>query len=132
MLFIKLYATALIIFLIIDMLWLGLIAKKRYQNQLGPLLKRDVNWLAAIVFYLIFIGGLTFFVLFPAWERQSLLYAFLVGGLFGFITYATYDLTNLATLKNWPWPITLIDLSWGTFLGASTASLSYLITLLTS
>lgn len=125
--FLKLYGVSFIIFFAIDLLWLGIIAKKLYQNQIGHLLKTDVNWVAAIIFYLLFIGGLVIFVLLPAVEKGSIFQALYMGALFGLLTYATYDLTNLATLKDWPLQITLIDLAWGTFLGASTSTISYFI-----
>jgi uncharacterized membrane protein len=125
--FLKLFIIAFIVFFIIDMLWLGLIARNIYQDQIGHLLKKDVNWYAAIIFYLLFIAGLVVFVIQPAVAAQSLGRVVLLGAFFGLITYATYDLTNLATLKDWPIQITLIDLTWGTFLGASTSTLVYLI-----
>jgi len=124
--FIKLYIIAFVFFFAIDLLWLGIVAKDIYQRYIGHLLKPDVNWVAAILFYLLFIGGLVFFVLMPAVETGSWIKALYLGALFGFITYATYDLTNLATLKDWPIQITIIDLIWGTFLGASVSTLSYL------
>ncbi|MDO9628517.1 MAG: DUF2177 family protein [Acholeplasmataceae bacterium] len=126
LLFLKLYVISFVIFFAIDLLWLGIIAKNVYQRYIGELLKPDVNWVAAILFYLLFIGGLVIFVLMPAVDAGSWVKALLLGALFGFITYATYDLTNLATLKGWPIQITIIDLIWGTFLGASTSTLSYL------
>ena len=126
LLFLKLYGISFIIFFAIDLFWLGIVAKNIYQRYIGELLKPDVNWVAAIVFYLLFIAGLVVFVLMPAVEAGSLVKALLLGAFFGFITYATYDLTNLATLKGWPIQITIIDLIWGTFLGASTSTLSYL------
>ncbi len=125
--FFQSYIIAIVIFFIIDMLWLGLIAKNLYQKYIGNLLKTDVNWIAALSFYFLFVGGLVFFVIMPALEKNSASYALLVGGLFGLITYATYDLTNLATMKSWPLEITIIDLAWGTFLGASTSVLSYFL-----
>ena len=127
MTFLKLYGISFIVFFAIDMLLLGIIAKDLYQKQIGHLLKTDVNWVAAIVFYLLFIGGLVYFVLMPNAEAGNLGKVLLAGALFGFITYATYDLTNLATLKDWPIQITIIDLAWGTFLGASTSSVTYLL-----
>ena len=126
LLFLKLYGISFIIFFAIDLLWLGIIAKNIYQRYIGELLRPDVNWVAAILFYLLFIGGLVIFVLMPAVDSGSWIKALLLGAFFGFITYATYDLTNLATLKGWPIQITIIDLIWGTFLGASTSTLSYL------
>ncbi len=125
--FLKLYAVSFIIFFAIDLFWLGIIAKKLYQAEIGHLLKTDVNWIAAVLFYLLFIGGLVVFVLMPAVEAGNIWKAVLLGALFGFITYATYDLTNLATLKDWPLKITIIDLIWGTFLGTSTSTISYLV-----
>ncbi|MFP4286789.1 MAG: DUF2177 family protein [Candidatus Izemoplasmataceae bacterium] len=124
-LFLKIYLIAFIVFFAIDLIWLGIIAKDLYQKTIGHLLKTDVNWVAAIIFYLIFIGGLVFFAIMPAIEKELWTQALLYGLLFGFITYATYDLTNLATLKDWPLKITLIDLAWGSFLGASTSTISY-------
>ncbi|MFA6377908.1 MAG: DUF2177 family protein [Acholeplasmataceae bacterium] len=123
--FFKLYGIAFILFLVIDLIWLGLIAKNLYQNQIGTLLKTNTNWTAAIIFYLLFIGGLVFFAIQPSITSATLWKAMLYGALFGFMTYATYDLTNLATLEGWPIQITIIDLIWGSFLGASVSSLTY-------
>jgi uncharacterized membrane protein len=109
------------------MIWLGVVAKNLYQKELGYLLSDKPNWIAAIIFYLIFITGLVFFVINPAIDRDSLSYALFVGMLFGFITYATYDLTNLATIKDWPIKITLIDLAWGTSLGGAVSSLTFIL-----
>jgi uncharacterized membrane protein len=121
------FLTVLVVFLAIDLVWLGLIAKNLYSKYLGYIMTPNVNWIAAFTFYFIFIVGLMFFVINPAIEKQSFMYALLVGGLFGFITYSTYDLTNLATLKDWPITITVIDLIWGTVLSASVSSVSYWI-----
>lgn len=126
LLFLKLYLIAFVLFFVIDLLWLGIVAKDIYKKYLGHLMSTQVNWVAAMIFYLLFIGGLVFFVIMPAVEAESLGKAILYGALFGFITYATYDLTNLATLKDWPIQITIIDLTWGTFLGTSVSLLSYL------
>ncbi len=125
--FIKLYAIALPVFFFFDMLWLGLIAKDLYRKQIGHLMKESVNWPAAIIFYILFIIGLVFFVINPSVEKNSWTYAVLVGAFFGFITYATYDLTNLAITKDWPLSITIIDLAWGTFLGAIVSVVTYFI-----
>jgi uncharacterized membrane protein len=124
---IKLYFITLPIFFVIDMLWLGIIAKDFYRNQIGFLMADKVNWVAAIIFYLIFIAGLVFFVISPALEKNSLSYAITVGAFFGFVTYATYDLTNLAITKNWPLLVTVVDLAWGTVLGCLVSTLAYLI-----
>lgn len=125
--FLLLFLLGFIVFFVIDMIWLGFIARNLYQKQIGHLLKKDVNWAAAIIFYLLFIAGLVLFVILPATNNGQFTDALFMGALFGLITYATYDLTNLATLKDWPIKITLIDLTWGTFLGASTASITYLL-----
>ncbi len=115
--FFTLYALAVPVFFIIDMIWLGFIARNFYQAKMGYLLG-DVNWVAAVIFYLVFLLGLTFFATYPAVAKSTLLMAVLLGGLFGFFTYATYDLTNLATIKNWPLSLTIVDILWGTVLGA--------------
>lgn len=125
--FIKLFLIALPVFFAIDMVWLGLVAKNFYRDQIGFLMTPNINWVAAIVFYLIFIAGLVLFVISPAMEKGSWIYAILFGALFGFITYATYDLTNLATLKDWPLMVTIVDLVWGAVLAASVSTITYFI-----
>ncbi len=126
--FIKLYLIALSVFFVIDMIWLGLIAKNFYRSQIGSLMKTDVNWIAASIFYLIFIFGLVVFVISPAVEKGSLVHALMYGGLFGFVSYATYDLTNLAVAKDWPLLVTIVDLVWGAVLAASVSGITYAIT----
>ena len=125
--FIKLFLIALPVFFVIDMVWLVLVAKKFYQEQIGFLMKPDINWFAAIIFYLLFITGLVIFVISPAVEKHSWVHAILFGALFGLITYATYDLTNLATLKDWPILVTVVDLIWGSVLASSISLITYLI-----
>ena len=125
--FLKLYAIALPIFLAIDMVWLGLVAKNFYRDQIGFLMKSEVNWAAAVAFYLLFTMGLVLFVIAPAIEKGSLKHALFFGALFGLVTYATYDLSNLATLKDWPLWVTIVDLVWGTVLAASTSTATFLI-----
>ena len=125
--FLKLYAIALPVFFAIDMVWLGLVAKNFYKNQIGFIMKPNINWTAAILFYLLFIVGLVLFVIAPAVEKGSWTQAVLLGALFGLIAYATYDLTNLATLKDWPLLVTIVDLAWGAALGASVSLVTYLI-----
>ena len=125
--FLKLYGLAFLVFFVVDLIWLGLVAKRLYQKEIGQLLKPDVNWVAAMIFYALFIAGLVIFVLMPGVDANSLSKVMLLGAFFGLVTYATYDLTNLATLKDFTLKITLIDLTWGTFLGFSTSTLSYLI-----
>jgi uncharacterized membrane protein len=125
--FIKLYAVALAVFFAADMVWLGLVAKDFYRSQIGFLMKSDVNWTAAFVFYLLFIAGLVVFVITPAIEKGSWVHALLFGALFGLVTYATYDLSNLATLKDWPLLVTVFDLAWGSALAASVSTVTYFI-----
>lgn len=125
--FIKLYAIALPVFFAIDMIWLGVVAKNFYRSQIGTLMKQDVNWAAAIIFYLIFIAGLVVFVIAPSMEKGSWKHAILFGALFGLVCYATYDLTNLAVAKDWPVLVTLVDLAWGAVLAASVSTVSYFI-----
>jgi uncharacterized membrane protein len=125
--FIKIYLIALPVFLLIDMIWLGLVAKGFYARQIGFLMKTNINWTAAIIFYLLFIAGLVFFVITPAIYEHSWRQALLVGAFFGLITYATYDLTNLATIKDWPILVTLVDLLWGAVIAASVSVISYFI-----
>ena len=123
----KLFLIALPIFFVIDMVWLVVVARKFYQQQIGFLMKPDINWVAAIIFYLLFIAGLVIFVISPAVEKHSWVQALLFGALFGLITYATYDLTNLATLQNWPLLVTVVDLIWGTVLASSISLITYVI-----
>lgn len=125
--FIKLYAIALPVFFAFDMLWLGVVAKNFYRGQIGTLMKSDVNWTAAIIFYLIFIAGLVVFVISPAVEKGSWTYALLFGALFGLVCYATYDLTNLAVAKDWPLLVTIVDMVWGAVLAASVSTATYFI-----
>lgn len=125
--FLKLFFIALPVFFVIDMVWLVLVAKNFYQKQIGFLMKPEINWLAAIIFYLLFIAGLVTFVISPAVEKQSWVHALIFGALFGLITYATYDLTNLATLKDWPLIVTIVDLIWGTVLAASISVITYFL-----
>ncbi|MFP4022812.1 MAG: DUF2177 family protein [Candidatus Paceibacterota bacterium] len=125
--FIKLFLIALLVFLAIDITWLGVIAKGMYAEELGSLMKKDVNWVAAFIFYAIFIAGLVFFVISPSVAGASLANALIVGAFFGFVTYSTYDLTNLAVLKDWPLKITVIDIIWGTILASSVSGITYLI-----
>jgi uncharacterized membrane protein len=125
--FIKLYLITLPVFFAIDMAWLILVAKNFYQQQIGYLMKATPNWAAAVIFYLLFIVGLVVFVISPALAKHSLSQAVLLGALFGLISYATYDLTNLATVKDWPLVITVVDLIWGTVLAATVSGLAYFI-----
>ena len=112
------YLLILIVFLVVDLLWLGIIAKNLYQKYLGDFLSDKVNWTAAFIFYFIYVAGISIFAIYPAVNKGSVFNAVLMGALFGIFTYATYDLTNLATLKGWPVPIVFIDILWGAALSA--------------
>lgn len=122
------YLGTTLVFFGIDLVWLGVIAKNLYQKQLGSFLSDQVNWTAAVIFYLLFIVGIFIFAIMPALEKNSWQHALIYGVLFGFFTYATYDLTNLATLKNWPLQIVFIDIIWGMVLTGTVAFCGYHIT----
>ncbi len=125
--YLKLYVLTIPVFFLIDMLWLGVIARSFYQNNLKAFLSPDVNWTAAVVFYLMYIVGILFFATIPGLQAQSGLKALILGAAFGFFTYATYDLTNMATLKNWPLKVVVVDVLWGTLLCTLVAGASYVI-----
>ena len=122
---IRLYLTALISFFALDMIWLGAVARSFYRSQIGFMLNEGVNWPAAVIFYLLFVFGLVYFVIVPGVQRKSLVSVAADGALFGLVTYAAYDLTNLATTKNWPLSVTLVDLAWGAVLGAAVSAITY-------
>jgi uncharacterized membrane protein len=115
------YVLTLVTFLAIDAVWLGLIARGLYKRELGHLLAPNVRWGAAGVFYLLYVAGVLILVVLPN-LNAPVTRAILLGALFGLVAYATYDLTNLATLVRWPVRVTLLDLVWGTFLTAATAA----------
>jgi uncharacterized membrane protein len=119
------YFITLLIFFAIDLVWLGVVAKNFYRQHIGHLMSADVNWAPALLFYAVYIGGIVFFAIKPAFEAGSASRALAYGAFFGFIAYATYDLTNQATMRNWPVLVTVIDLAWGTVLTATVAFLSY-------
>ena len=111
--FLKLYLVSLPIFLLLDAIWLSFVAKGFYAKHIGFLMKGDINFVAAAIFYLLFVAGIVVFVLNPSLKEKSWVMALGLGALFGLISYATYDLTNLATIKNWPLVVTIVDLIWG-------------------
>jgi len=121
------YLITLAVFFLIDMIWLGMVAKGFYRRHLGPMLSPKVNWAAAILFYLLFIFGLLVFVIKPALVSGEPLKALFLGALFGLISYATYDLSNLATLKDWPLVVTIVDLIWGSVLGGAVSFVGVLL-----
>jgi uncharacterized membrane protein len=121
----KLYAVALPVFLVIDLVWLGVVARSFYQTRLGHLMRPNVNWTAALVFYLLFVVGIVVLAVWPAIERQSFMRALLLGALLGLVTYAAYDLTNLAVLEGFPLGVALVDIVWGAVLCASVSAITY-------
>lgn len=125
--YLKTFLISLVVFIIVDLIWLTLIANKLYSRELEGILREKVNILPAVIFYIIFLIALSVFVIVPAINDGSFIKVILLGALFGLVTYGTYDLTNYATMKGFPLKIVLIDLSWGTFLGTITSALTYLI-----
>jgi uncharacterized membrane protein len=125
--YIELYFATLIAFFAIDMVWLVFVARSFYRKYLGFLMTPSPYWLAAIIFYLLFTVGILVFVVVPGLEDNSLKTTLLRAALFGLITYATYDLTNLATVKDWPVIITIVDMSWGTALSVAVSFVSYMV-----
>lgn len=118
---------AFVVFLVIDFVWLIFISRKLYDRELKEIKKEKITWSAAIIFYIIYIVGVTFFVVAPAIDKGNFWYAVYGGALFGLVAYSTYDLTNLATMKGFPIKITIIDLIWGTFVTSAVSVLTYLI-----
>ena len=125
--YIKAYLITLVVFFGIDIIWLGVIAKDLYRNKIGFIMKDNFNMTAAFIFYMVFIIGLMFFVINRAVSLGSWQYALWGGMFFGLVTYATYDMTNLATLKDWPLSLTFIDIIWGSILNGATSLISYFI-----
>ena len=122
---IYLYLICLGTFLVLDFIWLGVIARGLYREELGKFMAESPNWAAAAVFYLLFIVGILVFVVNPGLQKDSLSWTLGLGFLFGVITYATYDLTNLATIADWPLKVTVIDLIWGGTLSVAVSVVGY-------
>ena len=118
------YITAIIVFFVIDILWIAKIASRFYYKMIGHLRGKRVNVPAVIIFYLMYIAGIIIFAVHPAIVSGSLSPAILYGALFGFFCYATYDFTNYATLKDWPLKMVVVDIIWGIFLTTSVATAS--------
>ena len=126
--FAQYFVVALVIYLLFDLIWLGLLAKNFYKNQLGNLMNDKPNWLVTGLFYLVYAMGLTFFVIQPSIVNANNVPTVILSGvIFGLVTYAAYDLTNLATLKNLSYVLSVVDLIWGAIITASTAILTYII-----
>jgi uncharacterized membrane protein len=124
----KAYALTLIVFLALDALWLGVVARGFYAAQLGALMRESSNFVAAGGFYLAYVGGIVFFAVAPALAEGSWRKAAVHGALLGLLAYGTYDMTNLATLKNWPVAMSVVDIAWGGFLTGAAAVLGFFMT----
>jgi uncharacterized membrane protein len=123
--YIKLYLLTVPVFFLLDILWLGYVARGFYRKNLAFILSPEVNWPAAIVFYLIYIAGILFFAVVPAVDKASGMRALVWGGLYGFFTYATYDMTNMALIRGWPLKIVVVDILWGFVLCAMVSTWGY-------
>lgn len=121
------YITTLAALLILDFLWLGIIAKNFYQKNLAGLLAANMNWTVVGVFYILYAAGIIFFAVKPAQEINSVAKAMAYGALFGFFCYATYNLTNLATLKDWPKTVMATDIIWGSLMTGLAAVVGFII-----
>lgn len=120
------YLFSLFVFLGIDFIWLSFIAKNFYRQHIGHLMASSPQLLPAGIFYLTFVVGVIIFAALPGLKESSLSKTLLLAAAFGFFTYSTYDLTNLATLKNWPLIVTIVDIIWGMFIASVTALAAFL------
>lgn len=123
---ILLYLITTVIFFVIDMLWLGFVAKSFYREKLAFIFTGDVNWPAAIVFYLLYIGGILYFAVLPSMKDAQWQTALLNGAILGGMCYATYDLTNMATIRQWPLIVVVVDIVWGIVLTGSVSLLAHI------
>ncbi|MCU0894753.1 MAG: DUF2177 family protein [Rhodospirillales bacterium] len=119
------YVAAAVVFFGLDFVWLGLVAKSTYRSWIGHLMRDEIHAVAAILFYLVYVVGLVIFAVAPALKDSAWQTAALYGALFGFFAYGTYDLTNYATLKDWPFAMVVVDMAWGTALSAVAAIVGY-------
>ncbi|MBU3595251.1 DUF2177 family protein [Polynucleobacter sp. 86C-FISCH] len=119
------YATFLVTLIAIDLVWLLGIAKNLYRDQMGDLMASEPKLIAGLAFYLLYALGVCIFVIVPALSKQSWIYALQYGALFGLFCYMTYDLTNLAVIRNFPTQLALIDIAWGSFVTAACSGIAY-------
>jgi uncharacterized membrane protein len=124
---ITVYLVTLAVFVGIDLVWLGFIAKSFYRAEIGALLAEKMSFPAAAAFYVIYAAGLMFFAVQPSLATGGWTRALMLGGLFGFVAYATYDLSNLATLRGWTVKLCVVDMLWGAALSGFTAALARLV-----
>ncbi len=123
--FLKLYGVGTVVCFGLDLVWIGVVARGFYQRHLGGLLRPDVRWAPAVLFYLLYVAALVVFVVVPAVERQSAVRAVLLGGFFGLAAYAAYDLTSLALIRDFPTIAAVVDLAWGATLSAVVSGTVY-------
>lgn len=119
------YILTIPVMIMLDLAWIGVIMKDFYQKGLAVHMATQINWYAAAAFYLLFIAGVFYFAAYPAHVKGSLWQAVLLGALLGLLAYGTYDLTNMATFKEWPLAITVVDMAWGAFLTATVSAAGY-------
>lgn len=125
--FFKVFAATGATMFALDLVWLGVVAKGLYARHMGTLLRPDVKWVPALIFYALYVTAIVVFVVMPAVERRSLGRALGFGAFFGLAAYATYDLTSLALIRDFPLIIVLVDLAWGTVLTAAAAAVGYAV-----
>jgi uncharacterized membrane protein len=125
--YLSIFGITTIIFFAIDMIWIGGIARNFYREKLAFVFTGEVNWLAAIIFYLIYIIGILYFIIIPGFTHHDWKLVFFNGAFLGLLCYATYDLTNMATIKQWPLIVVVVDIIWGSFLTATVSLVSYFI-----
>ncbi len=124
---IAIYAAGLTSFLALDAIWLGTMVPRLYKPAMGELVADPFQPLPAVAFYLIYAAGLAYFAIHPALVSGKWSTALVAGAALGFVAYATYDLTNQATIRAWPAVITAVDLAWGTLASGLAATISYLV-----
>lgn len=117
------YGATLVTFVAIDLVWLMWLARPTYVAEMGNLLKKDPNLVAAVAFYLLYAAGLLFFAVSPGIKGGSAMHALMLGAALGLVAYGTYDLTNLSVIEGFNWRIAMIDLAWGTALSGATAAI---------
>lgn len=125
MTYLKLYALTTLAFFAIDLVWLGVVASSFYQKHLGPILRPDIVWGAAVAFYALYIAGILVFAVLPGLNEGSLARAVSLGAFFGLVAYATFDLTGMALIREFNWTVVTVDLIWGTVLTASVSAAGY-------
>ncbi len=121
------YILTFFVFLAIDFIWLAVISKNLYKDNIGHLMAENVKYIPALIFYLLFVIGILSLSVYPGLKENNLVKTMIFASIFGLVSYGTYDLTNWATLKSWPAKIVIIDMCWGTFLSISVALASYFI-----